>query len=248
MTMPARSLWNAPKEKGVRSSAHHTTVTQTERVTSAIVDVRSDHSGDRFMRPIHSKCRIWHIPGGAVSFGFRSAGLCADKVSAGGQGAGAGALFRRDGVVAGFFCAIALGLVLTLPSAKAAQSQSVPRTPLGTWLTATDKAVVRIIRCGHALCGEIAGLARPPGEPMPTDFAGRPQCGQVILHASGPNQSGAWMGRVTDPRDGESFGARLRIDNAGDLHLRGFLGIPLLGRTVIWHPYSGTLGTNCRMS
>ena len=83
---------------------------------------------------------------------------------------------------------------------------------------------------------------------MPTDVKGRPQCGLVIIRDGRPDAGGAWIGTVTDPRDGASFDARLRVDEAGNLRLRGFLGIPLLGETSTWHPFTGKLGAACTMS
>ena len=165
-------------------------------------------------------------------------------------------MFRRFAILAAFSCAIVLGFAFLAPSAwtmplqgTSETSPTAPtRTPFGAWLTANGQAVVEIMPCGAALCGRIAGIARPPGAPMPTDVEGRPQCGLLIIQAGQPDEDGAWFGTVTDPRDGKSFGARLRVDEAGDLRLRGFLGIPLLGETTTWRPFMGKLGAACTMS
>ena len=43
-------------------------------------------------------------------------------------------------------------------------------------------------------------------------------------------------GDVTDPESGRTYGCRFKLINGGqDLLMRGFLGIPLLGRSKIWH-------------
>jgi uncharacterized protein (DUF2147 family) len=157
-------------------------------------------------------------------------------------------MLRRKGLSAAFSCAFLLGLALVVSSAWAAPSQSQARTPLGAWLTAKGNAVVQIMPCGDALCGEIAGIARAPGAPMPTDVQGRPQCGLVIIRDERPEGDGSWVGTVTDPRDGTSFGARLRVDAAGNLRLRGFFAVPLLGETQTWHRFTGELRAGCRMS
>lgn len=157
-------------------------------------------------------------------------------------------MLRRKGLSAAFSCAFLLGLALVVSSASAAPARSPARTPLGAWLTAKGNAVVRIVRCGDALCGEIAGIARRPGTPMPTDVEGRPQCGLVVIRDERPEGDGSWVGTVTDPRDGASFGARLRVDAAGNLRLRGFFAVPLLGETQTWHRFTGELGAGCRMS
>jgi uncharacterized protein (DUF2147 family) len=162
-------------------------------------------------------------------------------------------MLRRLGIFAAFCCAIALGSALVLSSASAEAARSTAHgTPIGAWLTADGGEVVRIMPCGagksEVLCGEIAGIARPPGAPMPTDVEGRPQCGLVIIRDERPRADGAWVGTVRDPRDGASFDARLSVDAAGNLRLRGFLGIPLLGETATWHRFTGKLGAACTMS
>lgn len=150
-------------------------------------------------------------------------------------------MLRRSGLFAALFCAALLGAAPVVASAPS-------RTPIGAWLTAKGDAVVQIMPCGEALCGEIAGIARAPGAPVPTDVEGRPQCGLVIMRDERPEADGTWVGTITDPRDGASFDARLSVDEAGNLQLRGFFAIPLLGETQTWHRFTGKLGAGCHMS
>ena len=44
-------------------------------------------------------------------------------------------------------------------------------------------------------------------------------------------------GHITDPRNGDVWGVELHLDPHGNLALRGFLGVPLLGRTQTWTRY-----------
>jgi uncharacterized protein (DUF2147 family) len=60
-----------------------------------------------------------------------------------------------------------------------------------------------------------------------------------------PTGDGKWLGQVTDPRDGKTYQAEICVDDEGRLNLRGFIGIPLFGRTEIWHPFTGRLGADC---
>jgi hypothetical protein len=39
----------------------------------------------------------------------------------------------------------------------------------------------------------------------------------------------------------------LHLDPHGELRLRGFLGIPLLGQTQTWTRYAGPLPEDCRL-
>jgi uncharacterized protein (DUF2147 family) len=131
-------------------------------------------------------------------------------------------------------------------------ASSAPATPagspVGTWSTANGHGVVEIAQCGDALCGRIVGIDREPTAPMPTDVHGRSQCGLTIIKNERPEADGTWLGEVTDPRDGNTYHAKLWLDERGDLRLRGFIGIPLLGSTQIWHPFTGHLTAECGLA
>ena len=145
-------------------------------------------------------------------------------------------------VLFGFAVAFAIGLAAS--SASAAPEVS----PLGTWSTANGQGVVAIDQCGDALCGSIVGIGRKPTEPMPTDVHGRPQCGLTIITNERPQPDGSWLGRVTDPRDGSVYQAKLWLDERGNLRLRGFIGIPALGATQTWHRFNGHLTAACGLA
>ncbi len=132
-------------------------------------------------------------------------------------------------------------LVCVTGTAIAAPEQS----PIGTWQTANGNGVVAIGPCGTALCGRIVGIERAPGEPMPTDVQGQSQCGLTIITDERPKSDGTWLGWVTDPRDGTTYHAELWVDAGGDLHLRGYIGVPLLGETQVWHRFAGRLTEGC---
>ena len=118
-------------------------------------------------------------------------------------------------------------------------------TPAGTWSTADGHGVVAIEPCGDAFCGRIVGIDRAPTEPMPTDVRGRSQCGLTIIKKEKPKADGTWVGVVTDPRDGATYDAMLWVDASGDLHLRGYIGIPALGATQTWRRFTGHLTAEC---
>ena len=138
-------------------------------------------------------------------------------------------------------CAAALMLGLAMSPAFAKSTTS----PVGAWSTANGHGVVAIEQCGNALCGRIVGIDREAAAPMPTDVYGHSQCGLTIITNEKPVADGTWLGEVTDPRDGNTYQAKLWLDEDGNLHLRGFLGIPLLGSTQIWHPFTGHLTAEC---
>ena len=141
--------------------------------------------------------------------------------------------------------AVALAGAFRLVMAAVPVGASAPPAPLGEWVTASGHGVVRISQCGDALCGRIVGVDRPPGAQVPTDAQGKSQCGLTIITDETPTPDGTWLGHITDPRDGSSYQAEIRVDEAGRLHLRGFVGIPLLGQTQIWHRFTGRLTPKC---
>jgi uncharacterized protein (DUF2147 family) len=150
--------------------------------------------------------------------------------------------FAARHMPAGFAAIVAIGLTAASASADPAGS------PVGNWATANGHGVIEIAQCGDALCGRIVGIDRKPTEPMPTDVDGRPQCGLTIINNERSQSDGTWLGQVSDPRDGGVYQAKLWLDERGDLRLRGFIGLPVLGSTQTWHRFTGHLSAECRLA
>jgi uncharacterized protein (DUF2147 family) len=139
------------------------------------------------------------------------------------------------------FRRLALPIVVVLAAAGAADPAI-----LGHWLTESGHGVIEIVRCENAVCGRIVGIDRTPSEPMPTDVTGQSQCGLTIISGATQAEDNAWYGKIVDPRDGATYHAKLWVDSDGRLHLRGYIGIPLLGSTQVWSRFTGRLAENCR--
>lgn len=152
------------------------------------------------------------------------------------------------------------GIVATLllllpggpPRAPAAAAQEDGNRLAGRWLTEDGEGVIDIAPCDAAavaaLCGRIVGLTLDgPEAPMPTDVEGRPLCGLPILEMRAEEGGRRWRGRITNPRDGARWRAEMWLGEDGSLRLRGYLGLPLFGRTQVWTPYAGRLLARCRM-
>ncbi len=126
-------------------------------------------------------------------------------------------------------------------------------TPVGRWLTQDKEAVIAIEPCGTALCGRVVGVTLDhPDDPFPLDNEGHSQCGLTIIRGGVPdgeqaNGEQVWAIRITDPRDGKVYRARMWLDEQRRLHVRGYIGVPLLGRTQIWTPFRAFIGENCRL-
>jgi uncharacterized protein (DUF2147 family) len=152
-------------------------------------------------------------------------------------------------------CAIAMArsLVLSAPLFFALQMTGIAgalaqtasaASPVGLWRTIDDasgqaKALVRISEREGALVGRIERLLVDPPESLcqacPGELKGRPVVGLTILQ--GLRREGeAWGGgNVLDPNDGKTYKAQARLIDAGErLQVRGYVGMPALGRTQTW--------------
>lgn len=144
-------------------------------------------------------------------------------------------------------------LVALLCGGGAALAASTPSTaPVGNWLTADHSAVIQLAPCdGGELCGRIVGIAlKHHGDPMPVDWRGQPQCGEVILQTAlvrRDDGAGEWAGRVLDPRNGNVYHATIALDDNHDLRMRGYLALPILGQTQVWQPYDGQIPVGCKL-
>ena len=136
-------------------------------------------------------------------------------------------------------------LLLTCATAFAA----APATVMGDWTT-PDHSIVRIAPCGSGTASapicltvvKISPTAAPGSNGKLTDQQNpdaslryRALCGLII--GNGFQQSDAnhlTGGKLYDPKTGHTYSGTIASD--GDtLHLHGFVGISLFGRTEIWH-------------
>jgi len=131
-------------------------------------------------------------------------------------------------------------------------SANAAGSPAGRWITANHQAVIQIFPCGADLCGNIVGIALAhPGDKMPSDWRGQPQCGLTIIQtkpAIDSDGTPVWQGSVLDPRDGSVYHAKIRLDSNRHLYLHGYIGLPVFGQTQTWTPYSGRTLADCRLA
>lgn len=114
---------------------------------------------------------------------------------------------------------------------------------LGEWLTAEGKARVLLFKCGEEVCGKIVWLKEPMKNGKETvddknpDLAlrGRPVTGLEILRGFQFDGEDEWTGgKIYDPESGDTYSAKLVLQEDGRLKLRGYVLIPLLGRSEYW--------------
>ena len=136
-----------------------------------------------------------------------------------------------------------LALSCTLPSLALAQDA----TPVGLWkniddITGKPKALIRITDNKGELRGQIEKLFLAPGaDPNPRcrlcQGANKdaPVIGMVFmsgLHKIGDEYSG---GEILDPDDGKVYRSKMTLVEGGKkLNVRGYIGVPLFGRSQVW--------------
>ena len=112
------------------------------------------------------------------------------------------------------------------------------------WLTGKKGAAIRIYDCGEGLCGRIVWLKKPldktgrlKRDKNNPDVASRnqPLCGVVILRDLELRKPGDWGGgTIYNPQDGQTYAGSIKVESYDTLMVRGYLGIPLLGKTEVW--------------
>lgn len=138
-----------------------------------------------------------------------------------------------------------VGVAVTALAASAAWAQDA--SPVGVWKTIDDetgkpKSLVRISESNGELRGKIEKLFREAGEdPNPKCekcegvLKDQPVIGMTIL--TGMKKDGGEYngGQILDPNNGKTYKSKLTLIEGGKkLDVRGYIGIPMLGRTQTW--------------
>ena len=125
---------------------------------------------------------------------------------------------------------------------------------MGTWLTASGVAQVKIGPCSDpgagALCGFVVGLINPKGPDgkvvapqEATDFRNadaklreRKVIGMPLIwgfrKSSDPNAFED--GHIYNGENGKTYNANISLQPDGKLRLRGYVGTPMFGETQLW--------------
>lgn len=119
-------------------------------------------------------------------------------------------------------------------------------TPVGLWKTIDDKtgaerALVRISEGGGVFTGRVEKLLAPDAKTVcdlcTDDRKDKPMVGMEIVRgvkkADGEN---IWDGgTILDAKEGKVYKVRMEpVEDGKKLEVRGYIGLPLLGRTQTW--------------
>ncbi|WP_303310065.1 DUF2147 domain-containing protein [Hymenobacter sp. BT730] len=123
--------------------------------------------------------------------------------------------------------------------AGAAPTTSPAATAIvGRWMPADKQGTLEIYEQKGRFYGKVVGPTTPPRydtqNPNPK-LRRRQLLGAVILQNFRYDGQGAWRGgTIYDPNSGNTYSCTLKLRNANTLVVRGYVGISLLGRTVVW--------------
>jgi uncharacterized protein (DUF2147 family) len=114
---------------------------------------------------------------------------------------------------------------------------------LGKWVNSTGEAHLEITKRSEKFFGKIVWLKDPKDEKgnVKTDFKNptaslrsKPIVGLEILK-NFVYENGKWTdGNIYDPKSGKLYSCNMTLKGNGDLSMRGYIGVSLLGRTEVW--------------
>lgn len=125
------------------------------------------------------------------------------------------------------------------------------QSPLGYWRTIDDltgqpKAIIEITKTPkNTLEGRILKIFQQAGYPEKKyciaclgQKHNKPLIGMIVLEQlkQKQNKPAQWVnGQVLDPKNGKIYNCNLRVAKNGQtLKVRGYIGLPLLGRSQTW--------------
>jgi uncharacterized protein (DUF2147 family) len=144
-------------------------------------------------------------------------------------------------------------IILALASAVFA-SASDGDSILGIWNNEEKDGRIEIYHCGDRYCGKIVWAKEPnypegskegpPGTPRLDHNNPKPALretpimGLVIMRDFSFAGENTWRGgTVYDPKNGGTYRGKITLVSPDEMKLRGYLGIPLFGRTTTWTRY-----------
>ena len=114
---------------------------------------------------------------------------------------------------------------------------------VGRWTAMGDmdykpKAIIEIYETGGKFEGRVEKVLPAAAyticEKCDGDLKNKPIAGMVILTDLEKTENGGKDGKILDPGSGNTYSCYLELESPDKLKLRGYLGMPALGRTQYW--------------
>lgn len=109
---------------------------------------------------------------------------------------------------------------------------------LGTYMTDKNEGMVEITKKDGKYYGKLLWTVTPgkldDHNPDPKQKSEK-LAGKEILKAFEFDGDDLWHnGTIYDPKNGKTYNCKITRDEKGNLNVRGFIGVSLIGRTTFW--------------
>lgn len=126
-------------------------------------------------------------------------------------------------------------------------------SPEGLWLTENQRSAIKVEKCDKGLCGRIAWIIQDGmqfDEKNPQEnLRGQPMCGLEILNGfkQESDEPNSWEdGNIYKADEGDIYKAELEVLSANKMHVRGYVGISLFGKSQTWTRVKETDYPKCK--
>lgn len=139
------------------------------------------------------------------------------------------------------WCVGILLAVLLLPGCAQNSTPALnrPGGEQGRWITESGNLEIEIAPCGQTLCGTVVqvlgnrSMSKRDAAMTPVDS--RPALGMEILTGFTPSGRGEWKGSIYNRENGKTYRCLMALLENGELEIHPYVGLPLFGKTQIWH-------------
>ena len=146
----------------------------------------------------------------------------------------------------------AFSVLLVFGGINAAQAQDAA-SPHGLWLTENGRSVISVQDCPDPsrLCGYIhwvidGGMEYDSKNPNES-LRNTPMCGLPILGGFKQENANNWIdGKIYKADEGDTYNATLQMLPTGKMLVRGYVGMPLFGKSQTWTRVSGKDFPKCQ--
>ena len=114
---------------------------------------------------------------------------------------------------------------------------------LGKWVNSTGEAHIEVTKRADKYFGKIVWLKEPKDEKGVTktdiknpeaNLRSKPILGLEILKDF-IYEDGKWTDcKIYDPKSGKTYSCNMNLKSNGELNMRGYIGVSLLGRSETW--------------
>ncbi len=120
-------------------------------------------------------------------------------------------------------------LIYTLFSFKNVSTDESEKI-VGIWFTENNSSKIQIYKIEHQYFGKIIWLSTKNEEELKV----KPTLGYQIFRKFNYESKNLWSGgQVSDPKSGMTVSGKMTLKDEQTLNVRGYLGTPMFGRTVI---------------